>query len=1186
MKKSTSKKLNIFRTSPLISAVALLEVIVLLCVSTFAWFVFSENNKLESGVITVETDSGLDIDFSNASEEDFINIRNYINDFSFEPVTSLDGRNIFVPTTGTLNSTDTNKIVFREATVNDMNSKYINIDFELKNNQNEDTKVFLSSKSYFNVSDTSGKAMRLAFYQNDGSQGAISGDMDTTPGGDDSSDEGAGDDDEEEGWTKVYFDATSCGWTDPYCEFGGGTSGVESNGTPMTKLDGYENIYFVDIPNDSTFCKFSKGGESGYQTVQLEKGSGTFTFIYKATYSIVMNGDEPSRDPNSNQIYLTYEMIEYGQDSDTSGGSTGGSSGGGNTEDDSGDTVDATTVYFYNSEGWTKPHIFVSKSSDNSFLKNWPGYEMKKVSGNIYYFTFSSEYDILEFSDGNSVKNNSYITVQKDVQNGHIYSLIGLQHNSTKVYEVTSTNYEGTYGNGTYPVICPGVSTGFKEPYAPVVAINDANGDATSVVPAFASSIDEYSYSEDNSPLFTIRPNETISLSMIIWLEGTDDYCTNATYAGKNIDINIVFATSASDEELYTYRFIDQTKECWIVDDKKENGLTYKPVMQLYDADNNKGYRMKTTSSTRIVYNNEGKSVEKHDVWEVKAPADIINSQKIMFRRVNPNNENEVWNYWDAGEFISADNSLDEVQGVVTFTAFGDGAPTNVTGSGAPTLSCGGLWGAHNVELLTICDASKEEGNPNSNGYLEINNGALTINFEHEGRTIEYKASGPSSDFYYFMVPDFIMDKNDANRPKVQLKRYYNVDKEHALNSTEYQTRIKFDSDSFNNWGSKVDKCCGHYFSVNQTKGGTFNNYWGDDIIYVQASDALGSQMDQGLWQVRFYSDQNGNDTNSSKYAYLYRNFADTFNSFRTYPCVIPSDKKYYHYRVEQCDSGNPDTRWNRTELIKINHDTATDVQYYSNTVDDDKVICKMESLTHTIFFQMPSTYSSQNTYIPYIYPIPEKSDDPAFPGTSMSFYETVDNGDNKYMAKVNITDYNQVVFSTQNIIGLVPSDDWKSNSAWFAAYFYKSSDSNSYKWVTGVWKNNVVYAEAPVGYDMVIWCRMNPAFGDLAWDGDGKDRVWNQTGNLDADSNYTKQYKVDGWASGQWENNGSRLQSQDFTIGSASDRNGMILSASVSNAGITVNKVYKNENELWIEDGFDSTESIKYTPYPAQNWP
>ena len=44
-------------------------------------------------------------------------------------------------------------MVFREGTVNDINSKYINIDFELTNNSDQEMDVFLSNNSRFLVTD-------------------------------------------------------------------------------------------------------------------------------------------------------------------------------------------------------------------------------------------------------------------------------------------------------------------------------------------------------------------------------------------------------------------------------------------------------------------------------------------------------------------------------------------------------------------------------------------------------------------------------------------------------------------------------------------------------------------------------------------------------------------------------------------------------------------------------------------------------------------------------------------------------------------------------------------------------------------------------------------------------------------------------------------------------------------------
>ena len=146
-KTSKSQKSNKFRISPLIAVIALIEVLVLIGVVTYAWFVFAESNTVDSGIITVSPDSGLKIDFADANQNDYINVWNYLKDFSFEPATSVDGRNIFFPTSGTFENDSTNNIRFREGTVNDVNSKYISIDFTLTNTDATATqKIYLDSK--------------------------------------------------------------------------------------------------------------------------------------------------------------------------------------------------------------------------------------------------------------------------------------------------------------------------------------------------------------------------------------------------------------------------------------------------------------------------------------------------------------------------------------------------------------------------------------------------------------------------------------------------------------------------------------------------------------------------------------------------------------------------------------------------------------------------------------------------------------------------------------------------------------------------------------------------------------------------------------------------------------------------------------------------------------------------------
>lgn len=74
----------------------------------------------------------------------------------------------------------------------------------------------------------------------------------------------------------------------------------------------------------------------------------------------------------------------------------------------------------------------------------------------------------------------------------------------------------------------------------------------------------------------------------------------------------------------------------------------------------------------------------------------------------------------------------------------------------------------------------------------------------------------------------------------------------------------------------------------------------------------------------------------------------------------------------------------------------------------------------------------------------------------------------------------------------LIPTTDWASSSAWFAAYFFEGSNNT---WVKMDYDSaaSSYYCSKPTGtYSSVIFCRMNPAKTDLSWDS-----KWNQTGNL-----------------------------------------------------------------------------------------
>lgn len=112
--------------------------------------------------------------------------------------------------------------------------------------------------------------------------------------------------------------------------------------------------------------------------------------------------------------------------------------------------------------------------------------------------------------------------------------------------------------------------------------------------------------------------------------------------------------------------------------------------------------------------------------------------------------------------------------------------------------------------------------------------------------------------------------------------------------------------------------------------------------------------------------------------------------------------------------------------------------------------------------------------------------------------------------------------------------DMWDSSNAWFAAYFYKENNGGS-TWVkmTAVEGVSGYYeAEKPDGYSYVIFCRMNSNFNVLSWDADGKDYVWNQTGNLSYNyDTWGNLFSISGWNNGSDGNSGGSWSKMNFTF-------------------------------------------------------
>ncbi len=1031
MKESISKKLNIFKTSPFIVVVAIIEVILLICVSTFAWFVFADNNKLYSDIISVEPDSGLEIDFSNANENDYINIWNYLNEFRFEPVTSLDGRNLFVPTSGTFNGKDNiadtpvspdgpgdtqnSFFIYFDKTGSKWTDVWIETDYtaqagsnkriqmtQLKPNSNIYYLDLQKSLSDFNPTNfytwvkfhdsvnsnstltstvqlpnaTIAENSKYSFKLNDngeaysGSYNGGNGMMLNDPvpydgeapdvGGDDSGNSGSGDGEgaSSDSGSIKFREATVNDMNSKYINIDFTLTNTGAEAMPVYLSS---KSYFKLYDPDTKDSIVSKALRIAFYQNDGENG--------KVTSSLISTGDEN------------------------------------------------TTVFFNNTLGWDKPRAYVwdSDATDQKWPTDgaWPGLQMTHISGDLYYYTFNKKYDNIQFNNGNDSNKSEDI---KNPKNSYIYSL-GSKNNENE-YTYTCVEYVSEDYNDGYPVISPGVSTGFQRPYAPVTEIDNFSGKPTVVVPAFASSIDDYNYGSEK-PLFTVGPSQTLSLSMVIWLEGTDPDCTEDVYAGKSIDMNLVFATSQSDEQTYTYKFLDKTRENWI-DDKIEiaTGVSFNPVMQLYDAKSGKGYIMNVSKDK------EGNPT----IWTCNAPADLKDSKHIMFRRVNPMKEDEVWNYWDTDGFkdTGADVEVTDSDGTksttVYFSAFSDGAPTNAKNengtkyTGAPAKSCGGLWGDHEVHTVTVFDGTKDQWIKNSDksGTTSV----LTMNYQYnypggKTQTVEYKASGATDKgMYYFVVPYNVYSKNgSSHQSAITFKRYFNFNDKHALNSDKNELTYHM------SWTKGT--CKGKFFEIN---GNTQDAcYWGSDMLYIQAKSPVKSKMDGSWLQVHFYANSDGTNSSNDFYTYLYKHdYYKPDDGGYGYACVVPSNRDYWKYRVERCNSSDHSQVHNATPKQTVNNTASaggTDNNEYSNTVG--KNICSIENLFLNIYLEVPNNMSNKD-WCPeyYIWKDSTGGNEKAWPGNSMTFVQAESASGNStvnlFKCYVDISRYDRILFSNE----------------------------------------------------------------------------------------------------------------------------------------------------------------------------
>ena len=176
----------------------------------------------------------------------------------------------------------------------------------------------------------------------------------------------------------------------------------------------------------------------------------------------------------------------------------------------------------------------------------------------------------------------------------------------------------------------------------------------------------------------------------------------------------------------------------------------------------------------------------------------------------------------------------------------------------------------------------------------------------------------------------------------------------------------------------------------------------------------------------------------------------------------------------------------------------------------------------------------------------------------------------------------------------LNPSEDWKTDGARFAAYFFGGDGE---QWISLSDSNgDGIYEVTCQGTrEKVIFCRMNPANQENNWD-----NKWNQTADLTYDGT-NNQYNVHGWDSGEWSqfngngnggngNNGGtdnpekpQPEADVYTLCGDS-----IIFGTSWNETDTLNDMTRGEDGIWVKEYSEVTltkGTYEYKVVASHNW-
>ncbi|MDR0913822.1 MAG: hypothetical protein LBM65_01445 [Oscillospiraceae bacterium] len=156
------KKLNKRTKDLILASVALVQVLLIFAMSTFAWLQSQKDADVYNDKeFILNADTGLEIDFGdNTSDGNIV-----ISDMTLWQASSVDGRNIFFPTNDTTGNYD--NMTFREGNASDVNSKYVIRDFKLSGGGTGCSIYIDETNTDITQDGNVLGAVRVAFWDND-----------------------------------------------------------------------------------------------------------------------------------------------------------------------------------------------------------------------------------------------------------------------------------------------------------------------------------------------------------------------------------------------------------------------------------------------------------------------------------------------------------------------------------------------------------------------------------------------------------------------------------------------------------------------------------------------------------------------------------------------------------------------------------------------------------------------------------------------------------------------------------------------------------------------------------------------------------------------------------------------------------------------------------------------------------